>query len=71
MDQLTPRDRCMQLLRRDLSGSLWLHRWAIVYAAEQLDLGKLNELLEAVQEQRGQLSDGGLLLADLTIERFG
>lgn len=62
---ITSRDTTMRMLRQELSGSLWLHRYAVIWATQRLGIVDLNQLLDAVVEARsgalGPLEPGSKL----------
>jgi hypothetical protein len=70
--QLYPRENCAHRLRERVSNDPWLARFALSWAMEQLELGELNDLVEAVDDVVVSESYRQRVRAeDLIRERFG
>jgi hypothetical protein len=68
---LDSRDRCMQLLQRHTTADHFVSQYALLLAAESLDLDQLNGLVDSVVEVAANPSPSGRSRAQrLAAERW-
>jgi hypothetical protein len=70
MDDLKPRDWCLQHLRDRTRGDLWLASYALFAATQEMDLGSLNRLVDVLALVDDQRNDQAVALSKLLAERF-